>query len=97
MKIEFLKEAQFELDETIEYYNNEVDGLGNEFLQEVLNAIERIAEFPEAWHPLSKNTRRCQTRRFPFGLIYTSLGNSLLIISVSNLHRKPNHWQNRIK
>ena len=34
MKIEFLAEAQYELDETIEFYNNEVDGLGNEFLQE---------------------------------------------------------------
>jgi len=35
MKIEFLDEAQFELDEAIEYYNNEVDGLGDVFLQEV--------------------------------------------------------------
>ena len=25
MNIEFLEEAQFELDETIEYYNNEVE------------------------------------------------------------------------
>ena len=97
MNIEFLEEAQFELDETIEYYNNEVEGLGDEFLQEVLNAIFRITEFPSAWHPLSKNTRRCQTRRFPYGLIYTVLKDSILIISVSNLHRQPNHWQDRIK
>ena len=33
MNIEFLEEAQFELDETIEYYNNEVEGLGDEFLR----------------------------------------------------------------
>lgn len=31
MKIEFLDEAQFELDEAIEYYNNEVDGPGDAF------------------------------------------------------------------
>lgn len=48
MKIEFLDEAQFELDEAIEYYNNEVDGLGDAFLQEVLNTIDRIAKFPDA-------------------------------------------------
>ncbi len=94
MKIEFLDKAQSELDESIEYYNNEVEGLGGEFLQEVLNAIERIARFPTAWHPLSDNIRRCQTRRFPYGLIYTILENTILIISVSNLHRKPNHWRN---
>jgi hypothetical protein len=97
MKIEFLDEAQFELDEAIEYYNNEVDGLGDAFLQEVLNTIDRIAKFPDAWHPLSENTRRCQTRRFPYGLIYTKLDSLVLIISVSNLHRKPNHWKDRIK
>ena len=71
MKLKFLDEAQRELDEAIEFYNNESDGLGSVFLQEVLNAIGRIAHFPTAWHPLSKNTRRCQTRRFPYGLIYT--------------------------
>ncbi len=97
MRIEFLEEAQIELDESVEYYNNEVEGLGDTFLQEVLNSIDRIARYPEAWHLLSKNTRRCQTRRFPYGLIYTVLSDTVLIISVSNLHRKPNYWKERIK
>jgi len=95
MIIKFLDEAQLELDEAIDFYNNESDGLGTVFLQEVLNAIERIANYPDAWHPLSTNTRRCQTRRFPYGLIYTELESSILVISVSNLHRKPNHWRDR--
>jgi len=97
MKIEFLEQAQDELDEAIEYYDNEVEGLGQVFLDEVLSTIDRVTKFPNAWHPLSKNTRRCQTRRFPYGLIYTKLQDIILIISVSNLHRKPNHWQDRIE
>jgi hypothetical protein len=97
VRIEFLDEAQIELDEAIEYYDNEVEGLGEDFLQEVLRAIDRIVKFPDAWHALSENTRRCQTRRFPYGLIYTALKDIILIISVSNLHRKPNHWTDRIK
>ena len=96
MKISFLQEAQFELDEAIEYYNNQMVNLGYDFLNEVLNAIERASSFPEAWHPLSENTRRCQTRRFPYGIIYSIEGSTILIISVSNLHREPNHWRNRI-
>ncbi len=97
MRIEFLDEAQVELDEAIEYYNNEVGGLGEKFLQEVLHAIDRIAKFPDACHPFSKNTQRCQTRRFPYGVIYTVFKDIILIISVSNLHRKPNHWKDRAK
>ena len=97
MRIKFLQEAQIELDETVLYYNQELPGLGDRFLQEVLNAIERIANFPKAWHPLSVNTRRCQTRIFPYGLIYSELENEILIVSVSNLHREPTHWQSRVK
>lgn len=97
MKIKFLQEAQFELDEAVDFYNQELPGLGDRFLQEVLNAIERIVQFPNAWHPLSANTRRCQTRVFPYGLIYSEVEDEILIIAVSNLHRNPTHWQDRVK
>lgn len=97
MKLKFLVEAQIELDETINYYNQQYPGLGDSFLQEVLNSIERILEFPNAWHLLSDNIRRCQTRRFPYGLIYSLLDSEILVLSVSNLHRQPSHWKDRIK
>jgi len=42
MKIRFLEKAQFELDEAISYYNLEFQGLGDRFLQEVLNAIKSM-------------------------------------------------------
>ena len=97
MKITFLEEAQFELDEAIKYYNFESSGLGDRLLQEILNTLDRIANYPTAWHPLSENTRRCQTRIFPYGFIYSILEDEILIISVSHLHRKPNHWKDRKK
>ncbi|SPD75691.1 conserved hypothetical protein [uncultured Desulfobacterium sp.] len=96
MKITFLEIAQIELDDAIKYYNHESPGLGNTFLTEVLNTIDRIGEFPEAWHPSSKRTRRCQTRRFPYGIIYQILKHEILIVAVANLHRKPDYWKNRI-
>jgi hypothetical protein len=56
MKINFLEIAQKELDDAVDYYNYESPGLGDVFLTEVLKTLERIAEFPEAWHPCSKRT-----------------------------------------
>lgn len=70
MQIRFLEIAQIELDEAIDYYNYEESGLGEDFLTEVLKSLDRIGQFPEAWHPCSKRTRRCKTRRFPYGVIY---------------------------
>lgn len=97
MEIRFLGIAQLELDEAVEYYNSESPGLGEEFLLEVLKAIERITLFPNAWHSFSNNTRRCQLRRFPYGIIYQILDTETLVVAVANLHRKPDYWKDRIK
>ncbi|MBL1259294.1 MAG: type II toxin-antitoxin system RelE/ParE family toxin [Thiotrichaceae bacterium] len=95
MKIKFLEPARDELDDAIDYYSKERTGLGDEFLTELLSAINRIAEYPEAWHPYSEQTRRCQLKRFPYGIIYQIRENEILIIAIANLHRKPRYWRNR--
>ncbi len=96
MKIRFLEIARDELDDAIEFYEHESPGLGKAFLTEVLSTLERIARYPHAWHICSSRTRRCQTRRFPYGIIYQARQNEILIIAVSNLHRKPDYWKNRL-
>ena len=50
MQIRFLEIAQIELDDSIDYYNSAADGLGDEFLAEMLHALDRIKNFPQAWH-----------------------------------------------
>ena len=96
MRIRFLEIAEIELDQAIEYYNYESPGLGDAFLTEALKALDRIGEFPEAWHPLSARTRRCQMRRFPYGIIYQVRQDEILIVAIANLHRRPDYWENRI-
>jgi toxin ParE2 len=96
MRIKFLEIAQIELDEAIGYYNYESPGLGDAFLTEVLRALDRIGKFPVAWHPCSKRTRRCQTRRFPYGIIYQIRKDEILVVAIANLHRRPEYWRDRI-
>ena len=96
MRIRFLEIAQIELDDAIEYYNYEIPGLGDAFLTEVLNTLDRIGKYPEAWQPSSKRTRRCQTRRFPYGIMYQIRKDEILVVAIANLHRKPDYWKDRI-
>ena len=96
MQIELLEAAQLELGQAIEFYNKERLGLGDEFLTEILGVLKRIAEHPEAWRGYSKRTRRCQTRRFPYGIVYRILENVILVVAVAHLHRKPGYWKNRL-
>ena len=68
MNVRVLEVAQQELDETVPYYDGQVAGLGDAFLLEAVAAIERIRQFPDAWHPPGENVRRCRLRRFPSAL-----------------------------
>lgn len=95
MKYYFHEEAERELNSAVDYYNEVEPGLGAAFLAEVSTAIENIIARPLAWHPLSQNTRRCLTNKFPFGVIYQPLQDAVYIIAVMHLSREPGYWQSR--
>ncbi len=96
MKVEFLEVAEIELDDARDYYEDQLPGLGSEFVNEVINCLSRISDHPTAWSEIAPDIRRALTHRFPYGLIYTIENDLLLVISVANTHRKPMFWQDRI-
>lgn len=96
MKINFLKIAEIELKESVEYLNDQSEGLGFEFANEVKRTIHRITSFLDAWPKLSKKTRRARTNRFPYGIIYSYTEDEILIIAIMHLHRDPEYWKDRI-
>jgi len=95
--VRLLVVAQQELDEAIAYYSGESPGLGDAFLLEALAAIDRIRRFPQAWHPLGNEIRRCRLRRFPYGLIYSKDEEGILILAVAHTHREPDYWRDRTR
>ena len=96
MRFYFHPEADEEFDQAVEYYEECQPGLGLDSAEEVYAAIARIAEYPDAWSPVSKNTRRCLVSRFPYGVIFHVRSGMLRIIAVANLHRRPGYWQERV-
>jgi len=97
LKYSFHPDAEREFNAAIDYYNDLQYGLGLEFAQEVHASIENILSFPKAWSPLSKNTRRCLTNRFPYGVIFQITRDHIFIIAIMQLNRKPQYWENRKK
>lgn len=96
MTIRFLAVAEAELAEAVDWYNEQSEGLGFQFAAEVRQTLARIVEHPAAWLPLTPATRRCRTRRFPYGVVYQVRGNELLIVAVMHLHRAPDHWRKHL-
>ena len=92
-----LDPALREFADAVTYYNEESPGLGYEFADEVFRTIERLTEMPDTWPVLSKRTRRCITRRFPYGIVYQQRKDTLIVVSVMHLRRHPDSWKNNVK
>lgn len=97
MLVEFLKVAESEFVEAVDYYNEQSEGLGYEFAAEVKRTIDRIIQYPDAWPKLSARTRRCRTHRFPYGVIYQISEDRILIIAIMHMHRNPEAWRSRLE
>ena len=94
--VEFLDLAQNELDDTFEYYEFQQENLGYRFVDEVMNSLELIVSYPEAWTKSSASTRRCLIKTFPYGIIYQKRDNLILVVAIANLHKEPDYWVSRL-
>ena len=97
MKIRLLKIAQQELDEAVEWYNQQVVGLGLEFLDEFDDSVKLVASFPEISKKILDDIRRFLINRFPYGVIYGIDGDFIVIIAIAHFRRKPNYWIDRLQ
>jgi len=97
MNARFVFLAEEELDEAVNYYNDQMPGLGSQFYQEVNQAIDRIIKFPNAWTEVGKYARRYLLRRFPYALLYSKENGDIIILAVANLHRDPDYYRDRIR
>lgn len=93
----FLDPARDELEEATQYYEQQKEGLGEEFAREVENALDRIQKHPKAWTPLTDDVRRCRLNRFPYGVVYTVRDDDIIIVAVMHLRRAPGYWADRLE
>ncbi len=96
MLVEFIEPASIELDDAIEFYNLQSAGLGEKFLDEVLETTELISRFPQLWSRNTENTRKAVLRKYPYNLIYSLFEDKIFIIAVAHQNREPEYWIDRI-
>lgn len=95
MKHEFHPEALAEYEAAIAYYAERDSSVARRFVAVVEDAIERIVQAPTRWRILDDDVRRCLTRVFPFGVLYSIEPDSVLILAFMHCSREPGYWQTR--
>ena len=96
MNLQFNPHARQELKDATVYYNNLSQDVGDSFSHEVERVLSLILRLPEAWPLVTPSTRRCRTKRFPYGIVYRVRKEEIQIIAVMHLSREPQYWKARI-
>jgi len=77
------------------WYQDQAEGLGDDFLNELESAYQAIIEFPQTWPFFEKGFRRFLLSRFPFSVIYRETDQSIYVVAVMHNSRKPGYWSSR--
>jgi plasmid stabilization system protein ParE len=81
--------AEADLREARQWYEEQRPGLGDEFLDEVRQAIILLEDQPTRRPPYYRDFRRVLTRRFPYKLFYRIERDCVIVFRV--LHAKQDH------
>ena len=97
MRIVFDELAYEELKDGMEYYEMELEGLGERFKEEVKRIIRIIKNMPEIGSLENGNIRKYILHKFPYKVLYSIERDHLYIVAIAHMHREPQYWINRIR
>ena len=95
LKVYLRPEAEADIEDAATWYDRQRKGLGQEFLDDVLVALDTISENPNIYPIMYRQSRRAVVRRFPFGIFYRVDEGSVVVLAVMHGSRHPRRWKKR--
>jgi toxin ParE1/3/4 len=95
LPIVFRPEAQADVLEARDWYEQQGAGLGDAFAESVRETLSRIQAMPELYAAVLRNVRRGKLRRFPYVVYYRVLPDRIEVLGVLHGRRDPRIWQER--
>ena len=90
-------EAEAEVQQAFDWYEEQSEGLGLEFLRAIEACLAGVTRNPFAYTFVKvPNVRRAVVRRFPYALFYLVADEAIVVIAVFNVKRRPIDWLRRI-
>lgn len=94
--IQFTKEALFDIEAVVLWYEEQRIGLSYDFELCLEAGIGEVLRNPEAFQKRYKNIKIRFISRFPYGIHYVFIENQITVIGVFHTSRSPKNWSKRI-
>jgi len=88
-------EAEAEMADAYSWYDQRVDGLGNQFILSVDAVLQAVARNPYQYPQVFKTTRRALLHRFPYAIFFIVGDIHITVLAVFHLKRDPRRWKKR--
>ena len=95
LSIQFHPDVAKEIKYSYQWYQNQADGLGQDYLSELESSFQTIRELPNTWPKFEMGFRRFLLSKFPFSVIYKFNENTIFVVAVMHNSRKPGYWSER--
>ena len=95
MQVQILDEAEQDLLDGAQFYENQIAGLGHYFLDSLFSDIDSLQIYSSI-HPLHFGYYRLLSKRFPFAVYYRVENNLVQVWAVLDCRQNPEKIQNRL-
>jgi len=94
--VRFHSAAEAEIIAAATYYDEQVEGLGREFISEIARAMESIQTAPVSWPRYNRTSYRLYVaHRFPYVIYFLDLPDALWVAAVAHGNQRPGYWRSR--
>jgi plasmid stabilization system protein ParE len=95
-----LAEAEAEIENARQYFNDQSPGLGGRFLDELSQQLDAIIARPLSFPrletlPKDQPYRRALLTTFRYAVVFEVIGEEVVIVAVPHASREPNYWLGR--
>ena len=97
MNLSYHRRVQAEVDEAVDWYEEQSAGLGEDFFAKLKDALAQIEAHPEGFGfwLASSSVRRVKLRRFPYDVLYEIRLGRVRILCVRHEKRHPRYGVGR--
>ena len=88
--------AELDIQAAHKDYNKKLEGLGDEFENEINQSIHYIEQEAQTIQVRYDNIRICFLKRFPFGIHFQMTENNVLIVGIYAMKDNPNKWTKQL-
>ncbi|MEM1057890.1 MAG: type II toxin-antitoxin system RelE/ParE family toxin [Verrucomicrobiota bacterium] len=93
MKVKLTEEAQHEVEAAYDFYRSREPEVAERFVRCIERSITGIQQQPTTYRLIDGEHRRCLVKLYPYAIIYRVRSESIEIIAIAHLSRRPGYWR----